>query len=287
MVSLADSAQAHPARLRQVTEQLLREGRYREGFELFEDRPTRWNLPTHGLPYPEWRGEDLRGKRLLVWNEQGLGDEIQMMRFIADVRRLGISELRVAAHPRLLRTYARLVKPNDLYPKLGTVSVARCDYWVGSLSLPNRLRLDRDRVPSGRYLTAPNPGEPSGIGLVWRGNPDHPKDHLRSLPSPELLAAVPGGRFLEPNGDIDDSLDQLSRCEALVTVDTSWAHMAGAMGLPCHILLPAMDADWRWGASGNRTPWYRSVVLHRQPQPGDWEGAVRSVLAALSAGAPG
>jgi hypothetical protein len=99
------------------------------------------------------------------------------------------------------------------------------------------------------------------------------------MPDPTLLEAIPGGMFLEPEGDMLDSIRRLSSLDALITVCTSWAHLGGALGIPTHIML-CHDADWRWGLE-DRTPWYDSVRLYRQTSPGDWAGVVDRVSAAL------
>jgi ADP-heptose:LPS heptosyltransferase len=135
-----------------------------------------------------------------------------------------------------------------------------------------------ENLDGAPYLPRPAVERAGGIGLVWRGNPRHANDANRSLSSADLLAEVPGGVFLEARGDLLDSAGRLAALDALITVDTSWAHLAGAMGLPCAVLLPHANTDWRWGL-GETTPWYASLRLFRQPAPGDWAGAITAATA--------
>ncbi len=137
------------------------------------------------------------------------------------------------------------------------------------------------------------------IGLVWAGNPGHNNDQRRSLPQGALtpLLALPNTRFIalqlgarHAEYDIPSLAPQitdfastagiLANLDAVVTVDTSIAHLAGAMGKPCHVLLSA-SCDWRWLLGRTTTPWYDHLHLHRQTRLGDWSDPIQSVLATL------
>lgn len=255
-------------------EALLRDGRYREGFTAYEARrPRLTSPPTRGNP-PEWMGQSLAGKHILVWGEQGLGDEIQMVRFLRDLRRLGAARVLLACNRPLMRLFTAAGADVVYNRRAEQLVVEHYDYWVMAMSLPLRLGLSVDAVSGSAYLPRPQATHRGGVGLVWRGNPGHRHDRYRSLPSPDLLSSLPGGVFLEPVGDFLDSARQLAALDALVTVDTSWAHLAGAIGVPTAVLLHRNVVDWRWGATGDRSPWYDSVRLFRQPETGNWGSAI-------------
>jgi hypothetical protein len=257
--------------------EFLKAGDYARGLELFENRHTRHTAPPRQLRFPEWRGEPLGGKTILVWGEQGLGDEIQMVRFVRGLRERGAATILLACHPLNVRAFAG-VGADLVFGRLGKMKLPDYDYWVGMLSLPYLLEV-RPETMSGRpYLS--RVGQPAGgVGLVWKGESRNPNNSNRSLPNSALLEAIPGGIFLEAKGDMLDSIAQLSTLNALVTVCTSWAHLGGALGIPTLVML-CHNADWRWGLE-NRTPWYRSVQIFRQKSPGEWKSVVDDVLLAL------
>ncbi len=187
------------------------------------------------------------------------------------------------------------------------------DCWVDQLSLPGLLGTTLDTIPAaGGYLSA-DPGRaaawrrglPSGfrVGLVWAGNPAHSNDRRRSMPAAALrpLLEIPGLACLSlqtgpraadaagldlaaaPGAELADYADTAGLVDALdlvVTVDTSVAHLAGAMGKPVWVMLP-FAPDWRWLTERDDSPWYGSMRLFRQATPGDWTGVVARVVQAL------
>lgn len=260
---------------------LLRGGRYREGFALYEQRTNLARMPLRQLGWPEWRGEPLDGKTIVVWGEQGLGDEIQMARFVRDLKARG-AVVWITCNPLLQSLFAGL-GADGVSSRIGNVVLpSPVDYWIASMSLPLVLGITLANL-NGRPYLLPPPVEPTGrIGLCWRGNPENPRDSQRSLPSPDLLAATfPGGVWLEAQGDMSASAAQVAGLAAVVTVDTAWAHLAGALGVKTYLLLDAHN-DWRWGGDGVRSPWYDSVTLCRQESPGDWLAPVRTAAAYLA-----
>lgn len=264
------------------------------GWALFEAR-------RRPAPWPgtrEWHGEPLKGQRIVVCAEQGFGDQFHFLRYVPRLMERGAGQVWVAAAPSL----TRLLQANGL--PVGPPDDGPAAEWsVPLLSLPYRLGLDDD-VASERmpYLqaqpVAPDGGQartPRRLGVVWQGNPEFLGTVLRDLPGDELArlvglpgvdwvslqhdVTVPGGLPIAPMPPCRDWMDTaalLATLDGVVSVDTSLAHLAGAMGCPTWVLLP-FSPDWRWGLSGDRTPWYPSVRLIRQPAPLDWRGAITTL----------
>ncbi|OVE48604.1 tetratricopeptide repeat protein [Chromobacterium violaceum] len=261
------------------------------------------------LPSPRWQGESLAGRRLLVLFEQGYGDAIQFSRYLPALLARGPAHVTALCRAPLLPLFSRQW-PQVAWLAMGSGYPAAFpphDCHVFSMSLPWALRDFEPRAES--YLQADPalrqawrarlpPGR--NIGLVWRGRAEHPFDHCRSLPGPEALLpllADPGANWIslqpEPTdverqwllehgvaewgsqlGDFADSAALLAELDGLVAVDTAMAHLAGALGLPCRLLLAGEHVDWRWGWDGEATPWYDSVRLQRQRRGEGWRETI-------------
>jgi tetratricopeptide (TPR) repeat protein len=295
---------------------LLLKGDYPAGFAAYEWRKRH---PLHGrsftrLPAPTWQGAAVAGRSLLIRAEQGMGDTIMFARFIPELAARGL-RITLACAPALHRLLREL--PATLIDLAAMDDAGGFDDAIDQMSLPLALGLTRSAIPgAGGYLRA-DPGVVAGarawlahhaapgrkrIGLVWAGNPTHDNDRRRSLPAGALapLLAEPGlsavalqfgahrGAYPIPDAmtmvrDYADTAAIIAALDAVVTVDTSVAHLAGALGVPCHIMLSAA-CDWRWGLTGTDSPWYRTVRLHRQERLGDWFTPIASVMAALGCG---
>jgi hypothetical protein len=252
----------------------LAQGRH-EGWELYGARDPRANAPARQLPYPEWAGEPLAGRRLFVMSEQGFGDQIFAARF---VKALSAGHVTFACAPELAGLFAQL--PVEILPRTSRyLTIPRHDYWTQPLSLP------RWAAPAqAPYLAAPRPDRRGRIGVVWRGN-DKPDPH-RSLPA-ELarrLLALPGAVSLQPEdsgaADFQATAAIMAGLELVISIDTSAAHLAGALGRPGVVLLQHLSTDWRWRAAGDdpaRSYWYPSLELLRQPAPGDWLSVIEAL----------
>ena len=261
---------------------LLSMGRYAEGWPLYEARRALGGPdipPPAGVPL--WRGEPVAGKSLLIWPEQGLGDEIQMARFAPVLRDMG-ARVTLACSPLLLRLFRSLkvqVAANDARPP-------RTSLHVMAMSLPGLLGATLETLPPAPYLRAPAAAKTGGIGFVWKGNPEHPNDAARSLPSPEVLAPLRAHAELidlqTPVGDFLDTARRIQGLDLVITVDTATAHLAGALGVPCWVMLPAHWTDWRWMRGRDDSPWYGSMRLYRQDAPGDWTGVVARMATDLA-----
>ena len=267
-----------------LAELLLADGRYAEGWPLFE---ARRNLPVSELrapplSYPEWTGQPVSS--LMVWMDQGLGDQIQFARYLPVLVAQGI-ETTVVAPPSLAGLYggtgARIVAAQ------GEVSVLRHDAWTPICSLPLRLGTTLETIPPPLDL-ASDAGGP-GVGLMLRGRPKHPRDLYRQLSDEARarLAALPGAVSLHPEDTgattFRQTADLIAGLGLVITVDTSVAHLAGSMGKPTWLMLPWLGCDWRWLRDRADSPWYRSMRLFRQPAPGDWAGVVDDIVRAFEA----
>lgn len=282
--------------------------------------PGRRMAETH----PIWMGESLPGKTLFLHAEQGLGDTVQFIRYLPQVvARAGPAAKIIVAVQAPLRNIFRvpegvqLVTSGDPMPKIDAV----CPL----LSLPHVLGTDILSIPAPPPYLATDDGTRTvawtnrlaphsarlRIGLVWAGNPAHSNDINRSMPLEVLqplldlhdfaffsLQVGPRQADIAQAGfserlidlaphltDFAETTAAVSQLDLLICVDTSVAHIAGAMGAPTWLLLPYMP-DWRWQLGRADTPWYPNLRLFRQSHPGDWQGVVARLTGALAAFAP-
>jgi len=304
-------------------------GNWGPGFEGFEWRfkKPRFASPQRAFTQPQWRGNpDLRGRTVFLHAEQGLGDTIQFCRYVPMLAALGarvILEVQPALKG-LMKTLAgkALVMGRDELPMLPAF-----DLHCPLMSLPLAFKTTLDSVVTPQAYLSADPqrvaalGQRLGpktrprIGIVWSGNPDHVNDANRSMPLSTLLEALPGWAdlfvlqkdirpadisTLQSRDDISylpDVFDSFEGTAALVahmdvviSVDTSVAHLAAALGQPTWILLPHTAPDWRWLLARHDSPWYASARLFRQApaSQGGWAKALGEVQQALEADhAPG
>jgi hypothetical protein len=252
---------------------LLSAGRYAEAWPHYERR--RANRPA--LPFREWDGRPVA--RLAVWGEQGLGDQIQFARFVPVLIDRGV-DVTLLCHPGLERLFSQLGA--NVIPMCGPVEFPDPDAWVLGNSLPCRLGVTMETLPAAPYLSAA-PRGCGGIGIAPAGNAGHPNDSNRSLPADAAaqLLSLPGAIDLRPEStgarDFQDTAEIVAGLSLVISVDTSIAHLAGAMGKPCWVLLPYTNPDWRWGIGRIDSPWYPSLRLIRQPQAGDWNSVLSEI----------
>lgn len=273
------------------------------------------------LPMPRWEGQALQGRRLLVITEQGYGDHLMFARFIPRLARGG-ARIVQATNPALRDLMARVEGTERVVTREDDARASGCDCWAFVGSLPHRLGVDATRIGTdGPYLAADAAKRaawreslatlPQGrrIGLVWAGRPDNGYERRRAVPFAALtgLHAVPDVHFVglttenrpAPGsplahtlpitflgaadlGSFDDTAALIAELDLLITVDTAYAHLAGALGCPCWVLLPKV-ADWRWALDEATSPWYESLHLFRQRNAGDWREPIEQVAATLAA----
>lgn len=294
-------------------------GNFEQGWPLYRwrERADEARLNDRALPAPRWDGETpLAGKRILLLSEQGLGDALQFCRYARLLAAQGaqvLLETWPALHSLMSRVegVSQIVLRGEAPPPL--------DFCVALLDLPGLLGTRLDNIPANTpYLTAEpsrvarwqallatrsTPGQ-RRIGLVWSGNPHHSNDHKRSIAlerlrpllecdaqfislQPEVrdsdLAALAANPLLDLRDEIKDFADTAALIEQLdlvISVDTSVAHLAGALGKPTWLLLPHKP-DWRWLLTRTDSPWYPGMRLFRQSAHDDWDGVMAALVQAL------
>ena len=294
-------------------------GDYARGWQEYEWRweALRAKPPAEVAEKPLWLGQDVGGKTVLVYPEQGFGDFIQMIRYVPLLAARG-ARVALACPPSMRELAGSLEGAHELF--IAGEQPVPFDYHVPVMSLPRAFGTVLEEIPARMpYLrSAPNEADAwrarmAGmkgrlkVGLVWAGNPKHPRDRARSMPVSLLegLIAVPGCAFfslqqgeagkplaaLDPRGEIvvdagadlrnfADTAALIDALDLVIAVDTSVAHLAGALGKPVWILLPYAP-DWRWMRDREDSLWYPSARLFRQPSPGAWSAVMDAVIAQL------
>jgi hypothetical protein len=287
----------------------IRAGDYVRGFseKMHERRAAGAGRALAALQQiPLWRGQRLDGA-LLLYNDDGYGDALMVSRYVPLVaERTGSVVL--LAQPELRRLFAASLPPKvDVVTASATITaVAQCPI----LALPFVFATTRATVPPLAPVSTPStallPGRDGvRVGLCWSGNPDHPRDDERSCRLEDLrpLLEIPGVTWyaMQRNTraaeaaaagivrtdhlitDFADTAALMLQLHAMVTVDSAPAHLAGALGIPTLLLL-ACGSEWRWGMDTETTPWYPTMRLLRQPQPGDWASVAQRAAELIAVG---
>lgn len=299
---------------------LLLSGKLAQGWSLHEYRPARRNTAPNEYGCPAWEGQNLKGKRILLVKEQGLGDQIQFLRYVPLLAAMG-ANVDVLLDPSLHRLAATVPGIARIIHALPEAS--DYDFWSYLLSVPHHLGTTLDTIPCTiPYLAAPPESlAPWGtdinafaqgrlrVGLVWAGSNTHSNNRNRSIPlnalaplaqieglclvilqqdaTPDALAQVFRNTEVllagEQCKDFADTAAAIMNLDVVVSVDTSVAHLAGALGRPVWTLIPC-NCDWRWVRGRDDSPWYPSMRLYRQQQYGEWGEVIARVAQDLSAG---
>ena len=288
----------------------LQQGDYARGFKEYE---TRWGLERSRplkSSLPRWRGEKFDGRSLFLRDEQGFGDVLMFARFVPALKKLGVGRVVAECQPELMRLMA-LAPGVDAVVRRGA-PVSGCDLEVPLLTLPGILGATLDTVPKEvPYLRAPNPElalpreSRLKLGLVWAGKTT-PRD--RSVPLDDLLPVLGDPRWaawsfqVGPRAadikrlgadalifdlgprlvDFAETAALLKHVDALVTIDTATAHLAGALGVPTFLLL-LYTSDWRWFDEGDTSSWYPTMRLFRQRKSNRWDEPLADLATALDA----
>lgn len=294
----------------------LRAGQFAEGWQRHEHR---WEFrelhqPRRSFRQPQWKGEDLGGRTILLHAEQGLGDTLQFIRYLPLVAALG-GRVVLEVQPRLRRL---LTGMDDLAQVLSRgEDLPAFDLHCPLMSLPLAFGTTLETVPATVPYLRPIPGSAdiawarwprntsrARVGIAWAGNPSHRADHQRSLPL-ALFAPLarhgqiefyslqmgPAVRELEQSPflihdagsqdrDLAETAALISTLDVVLSVDTSLAHLSGALGKRVWILLQHLS-DWRWLEKRDDSPWYPTARLFRQHTNGDWASAIAEIDRAL------
>ncbi len=273
-------------------------------------------VQPRNIAQPQWNGESLDGKTILLHAEQGFGDTLQFIRYAPQVAKRGGSvivecPIELSTILRGVEGINRIITKGDSWPSY--------DVQSSIMSLPLIFGTTPDTIPSQPYLSVPpdriaawrerlgNPDARHRVGIVWAGRPEHKNDRRRSMrldqfaPLTEIKSAnfftlqkgpaaaqaatpPPGMSLIDFTSDLHDFVETaalITNLDLVICVDTSIAHLAGAIGKPVWLLLPHAP-DWRWMLNRTDTPWYPTMRLFRQPSPGDWPAVMADVTRALA-----
>jgi len=299
---------------------LLLRGQFAEGWKEYEWRRNT-DLRVTAYPnrdkIPRWDGSSFAGKRLFVHYEQGLGDNIQFLRYLPMVKSRGGSVIYEAKKP-LLGLLGDFEGIDEL--KEATFDgkpAVKFDYHIPLLSLPRIFGTTLKTIPADvPYLTA-NPAKVKHwrqrlvqtdfkVGLVWAGKPSHGNDYNRSCAldhfaplagidgvklyglqkgqaaeqAEKLGQRIPVINFGNEFKDFTDTAGMIENLDLVISVDTSVAHLAGAMAKAVWVVLPFVP-EWRWMLEREDSPWYPTMRLFRQEKPGDWDGVFQCIAKQL------
>jgi tetratricopeptide (TPR) repeat protein len=275
-----------------------------------------------GLPADKkWDGGDLAGKTILVHCEQGLGDDIQFLRFLPALREKNPARILLVPHSAITPMIAPM-EGMTIRPSGVPIDFGEFDCWVALMSLPHYLGLDQETLLPASWQPVIEPSRIAAwrmkldldakrlkVGVCWAGNWLHKNDKHRSIPLAKFapLFDAMGVTFvslqqLRPGenkefdtlvanntdlrsfyfDDFRDTAAAMLNLDMVISVDTSVAHLAATLGIPTKVLVPAFGTDWRWGLGRSDSPWYRSATIYRQPKVGDWVSVIDKLRAELT-----
>jgi len=293
----------------------LLKGDYELGWAFYE---SRWRYEHMAgvkpqLPKPEWTGEDLKDKTILVVGEQGLGDQIQFLRFSANLQSAG-AKIKLVLSPGVKALFPEpagnitgIYEPGE--------DLGEYDYWIPMMSIPRVIKLRLDTIAHQLQYVAATPEKAKEwadrlgakkrmrIGVCWRGRTDSWIHNHKAIPvekMAELIRRNPEHQWINLNVDATEEESQIiidagGECypgtitnfadtaglmhhlDLVISVDTANAHLAGAMGRPVWIPLNAYGNCWRWLLNREDSPWYPSARLYRQPVMGDLDSVINKM----------
>ncbi len=290
----------------------LLSGDLEAGFPAYEARFKLAGNPEQHSGLPRWQGEDDPECRVLVHAEQGFGDTIQFARYLPQLAEK-VGQVTFEVQEPLIRLLNESPHFDGITFIARDTPLPEVDFQIPLLSLPQyfpvdeiSLRETNTYITSERALPDAPTTEEFALGVAWAGKPKHKNDRNRSihLKNFDKILDFPGTRIhsfqlgdaaaqiselsldvvltdLTPHlSDFSDTAAWLNQMDLVITVDTSLAHLAGAMGRPVWLLLP-FAPDWRWQLWRSDTPWYPEMTLFRQTSPGDWSDVFQRVRLAL------
>ena len=292
---------------------LLKLGRFEEGWVLYEERlkgSPSFPLVRHELLRNFIEVDKLADKSVLLFSEQGIGDTIQFYRYAKKIANLD-ARVTVAVQKSLVDLLA-LSKPLWNIVNIEGALPA-CDYSASLLSLPfvlqeNSIDINADNpyifsspIKVSEWKNRLGPKQKAIVGIVWSGNTLFKENGKRSIPLLQMISFLPSDlqyvslqkelsdfdlKVLEKNAfilnyssyltDFNETAALIDCLDLVITVDTSIAHLAGAMGKRAWLLL-SDNADWRWFIDTESSPWYPTIKIFRQEESGDWSRALKRV----------
>lgn len=290
---------------------------WKEGWPLYQygfDAGIRSKRSYRGIP--DWDGSP--GKRVIVWGEQGIGDEIMFASCIPDLVKIS-EKVIFDCHPRLRKTFERSLGIECHGTRKNTINVDWLDHSNANASicvsgLATYFRTKPEDFPGTPYIKAPQillPTKRPSIGISWKGGTVDTRSDVRSITLDILKplldmdadfyslqytdgAAKECCEFEAATGihvrhfpqyvetkDYDVTMSTIKSMDLVISVCTSAVHAAGSMGVPCWCLTPDRPA-WRYGVSGRKMPWYNSVELFRQKRGENWDNVIKEVRGRLS-----
>jgi len=287
---------------------LLLSGNFDEGWKEYEWRFKKGNLKKPDFVKPEWNGENLNGKTILVHDEQGIGDSIQFIRFLKLLKEQNAKVI-FKCRKELVNLYKNF-EAVDEFVELTNYVESNFDFEISLLSLPKIFKTNISNIPSPeKYLTVDKSIlekwknkfagiEKLKVGLVWRGNPEHEYDYKRSCRLEDFKNILKNENAvfysLQKENDKEEllkygvidlsnevsNLEETAGCitnmDLVITVDTAAAHIAGALGKETWALISKIP-DWRWLLEGDGSPWYSSLKLFRQKETGNWNSVFEEI----------
>jgi hypothetical protein len=270
----------------------LHDGNYETGFKLFEHRWNSQVIATMDEPFkkltpqPTWKGQPLYGRSVTIQMEMGYGDCIQFARFLPLLKVMGVSHITVLQTKSLHNLISQFECVNHITNNEKSDQASKTDYWIGSMSLPN-IALSAPSyvkalfpitkthvVGSNGYLDAKTSDIKPMVGVNWSASKRY-LHVIKSIDAQLMKELVPDAYSLNPEDDADftslpdngwkgdwqKTSEHMKAMKAVVTVDTGTAHLAGALGVKCIVLLPEDDyVCWRW----KNATWYDSVITLRK-----------------------
>ena len=283
----------------------LAQGNYKDGFKSFHWRWKGDEISPPEFDFPQWAGESLKGKKILVTPEQGFGDTVLMARFLGELKKKG-------ANVQLLckRPLSRLLSEADGVDGLPQTNrdVDGCDYWTPIMDLPRylnaeldnlaapvKLHLPQDSIDRAKAIAGPYE-DVFKLGVMWSGSVTYRANHKRSFSHTNFmqLADIEGlkmfslykGPLIDAfhedgssciildaashDRDFADSAALIRELDLVVTMDSAIAHVAGSLGVEVWNLLHS-ESYWLYQPFAEHTPWYPSMRLIRQEKAKGWQ----------------
>lgn len=293
---------------------LLLLGKFDEGWKEYDYRFKKEN-PTDSRIFnkPKWDGSSLNGKKILIVSEQGFGDNIQFIRYIPLIKeKKGYIILECRKELKIL--FKNLFNIDEFIDKENIVHKIEFDFYIHLMNLPMLFKTNLDNIPNKiPYLEANTEISTKlkeklnthkfKIGIAWKGNPEQANDKNRSTTLDKFkLLNIPGISLFSLQKNAEENVEELNsyniidlanyindfadtasiinNLDLVVSVDTSIAHLAGALGKPVWTLLSFIP-DWRWMLNRNDSPWYPNMKLFRQTQLGDWDSVFKKAVIEL------